>query len=426
MGDSDELKALPRGFRGRTVVAAKLATRVGVDALRRSVGRGTDIDALEQMADQRGNAKGILLKLGQMMSYMDSALPPSARKTLERLQHNTPPMAYERVAAVVQEDLGASPEELFEDFERRPFAAASIGQVHWARWKGQALAVKVQYPEVAQAIREDLGVMGRTVKVLAMASGFDGPALTAELRERFMEELDYQREAANQQDFERILAVIPGASVPRVVRERTGSRVLSSRLVDAMSMPDFARTGESEARGRASRLLFLVAFKRIFRHGLFNADPHPGNYLVADDGAVTFLDFGCVKRFEPDFVLLWKKMARSILENDLAGFRDANLEAGIVRRARRFDWEYQLRSMRFLYEPMLGPQPFTFTEDYVSQTQRVLLAENPNKMRMDMPRDWLFVNRLQWGLYSILASLQAPAPYGEIFRAAVEAPFEGL
>ncbi len=188
------------------------------------------------------------------------------------------------------------------------------------------------------------------------------------------------------------------------------------------SFQDFVAAAPQAARDRAGAAIYDACFTAIFRHCTYNADPHPGNYLFAESGAVTLLDFGCVKHFAPDFIAGWKRISRAILDDDRAGFRAAWIDAGFIGRRRRFDFDHQFEAMRFMYGPALATGPVRFTHDFTSAVHDRLIFQNRNKLKLALPADWLFVNRLQFGLFSVLAHLGASATWGELLRAAVEAP----
>jgi predicted unusual protein kinase regulating ubiquinone biosynthesis (AarF/ABC1/UbiB family) len=426
----DELAGLP-GLGRRAFSTARLAVKVGLKAARKNlspnavvteIGESKAVAAAEKLLTDLDGLKGLVMKFGQMASYLDPAMPPAARKVLARLQAGSTPLAYPVIAAIVERELGAPPAKLYDTFEERPFAAASIGQVHRATWNGQALAVKVQYPDVETAIRRDLTTIGPLARLALVMSPADGGGLVAELRDRVLEECDYRREAENQRLFGKLLAGIDGVHVPAVIAERSTGRVLTSELMPGARFQEFADTASQAARDRAGMHIWDVCFTSLWRFGLLNADPHPGNYLFADDGSVTFLDYGCVKRFEPDFMERWKRLARAIVSQDQRAFRTALVETGLVKEHRKFDWDTEWTLYRYLYEPVLTDEPFTFTPEWVSKTYELILWKNPNKFHEALPRDWLFVNRLQWGLFSVLADLRTTARFAEPWRRALEGP----
>lgn len=437
--DSDDetpLRELARGFRKRTMVTVGLASRVGLGFAKRTLfGRGDDketpstpvedsaaVEAAGKLVKELGALKGLVMKLGQIASYMPGALPPEAQRVLTKLQANTTAMEYAQVEGVLRGELGGDAETLFESFEREPFAAASIGQVHRARFEGRPVAVKIQYPGIEDALRSDLKTAGVLGRLGTVGTAMDGGGLIEELRDRVLEECDYRKEADSQRAFAALFERMPGAHVPAVVPERSATRVLTSALDPGQSFYPFCDTAPQAARDRAGEIIFRVCFDCLFRHSVYNADPHPGNYLFSPEGDVTFLDFGCVRRFSVEMIEAWKRVARSVLADDRAAFERCFPALGFVGNPKKFDWEHQWSMMRYLYRPFLATEPFTYTHEYVKESYGLLIFDNPNRFSGKMPPEWLFLNRLQWGLNSVLAHLQATAPWGEIWRAGVEAP----
>ncbi len=208
--------------------------------------------------------------------------------------------------------------------------------------------------------------------------------------------------------------------MPAIVEERTSKRVLTSELCEGRGFLAFCDAATQAEKDRAGRIVFAACFESLYRHGVFNGDPHPGNYLFRDDGRVTFLDFGCIRRFDAKLIETWKTVASAVLRSDRATFRDAFPALGFVPDPERFDWDAQWASMEYLYLPFKSAKPFTYSHDYVRESYAKLLFDNPNQRKTAMPAEWVYLNRLQWGLNSVLAHLGATGPWGEIFRAAVE------
>ncbi len=430
-GEAGPLEELARGFRKRTWVTMRMMSRMGLQMARRNRGAAdlvNDVDEEDAVAaatallEQLDGLKGLTMKLGQMASYLDGTMPPKAQRILARLQSQSRPMAPATIAEVVRAELGGAPTEVFDEFEPEPFAAASIGQVHRARAGGRALAVKIQYPGIDELLRADVTTIGRLARLALLISPVDGRALVEELAERVLEECDYGREAENQRLMRRALAGRDDIEVPAVCAELSSRRVLSTELCDRLGFQAFVDAGEQAARDAAGARIYEACFASIFHHCTYNADPHPGNYLFSPTGEVTLLDFGCVKRFDPEFIDRWKRLALTLVDGDRAGFRDAFVAVGLVGRVKRFDFDHQWEAMRYLYRPMYAPEPFMFTHAFVAEVNDRLMFRNVNKLRFAMPGDWLFVNRLQLGLLSVLAHLQLTIPSRELFRAALEAP----
>ena len=405
-----------------------MAAGLGRVALRKAVDNAMERASDEEEArasasallDQMDDLKGLALKLGQTVSYLDGMLPPAGQRVLRRLQRQAKPMEPEVAVAIVERELGRSVEEAFDAFEPMPFAAASIGQVHRARIGDRDVAVKVQYPEIARTLEIDLGNLDRLGLLAAVGSGVRSRGVVGELRARLLEECDYRREALHQRTFAHWLGDDPSARVPEVVRSHSTERVLTTELALGQDFYTFAEQAPQEARDRAGQAIYRFAFQSIFQHSAFNADPHPGNYLFGSDHVV-FLDFGCVRLYRAGFIDVWKRLAKATMAGDRATFAEAFEASGFVAK-KGFDLEHQWRVMMYLYEPMLSSEPFRYTPQYVQRSWDALIKDNPNLRRLDMPPEWVFANRLQWGMNSVLAALGATAVWGDIYRPLLELP----
>lgn len=427
--DDEPLKGLASGFRKRTLVTAKLATRMGVAAMKRQIGLGKDEPVVDSekatqaamaLVKEMGALKGLVMKFGQIASYMPGALPPEAQRVLARLQSQSTALEWPAVAEVLKSELGEEPDALFTSIEREPFAAASIGQVHRAQHEGRTVAVKIQYPGIEDALESDLETLRLLAKMGTLGTAVDADEVVDELGARSREECDYLGEADNQRLFARLWRDERDYHVPTVVEGRTSRRVLTTELCSGRGFLPFVDEASQADKDRAGTTIFRACFDSLFRHGIFNGDPHPGNYLFRDDGRVTFLDFGCIRRFEPAWIENWKAVARSVLDDDKKRFREVMPLLGFVPDPKRFDWESQWANMEYLYLPFKSKKPFQYTHDYVRKSYGVLVFDNPNQTKTAMPAEWVYLNRLQWGLNSVLSHLGATGPWGEIWRAAVE------
>jgi predicted unusual protein kinase regulating ubiquinone biosynthesis (AarF/ABC1/UbiB family) len=412
-----------------------VAARAAAGSLGRLIvpGRRADelrTEELERLADQIyttfGNLKGPLMKLAQMVSYVDLALPSHVQDMLGKLQDRAQPLASTAIERIVREDLGAPPQELFSLWTPDPFAAASIGQVHRAVMPdGREVAVKVQYPEIVRAFKTDLK-NATALKALAspLFRNIDTADIVDEIRDVLLGETDYRVEAKNQSDFAHIYRGDPEILVPAVVPERSSARVLTSELIAGQRFAEFAASSTQPRRNQAALVMMRYAFESIFRHQMFNCDPHPGNYLFLQDGRVGFLDYGCVKRFSPDFVQGWRRMIRSVLERDRPAFERVVTELRIAPDPTRFNFDYHWKVSLYLYQPWLVDRPFRYTKEYAAESVRVLVLDNPNQLRVNVPKDFVFVNRLQWGLNSVLARLDAQASWRPLLLGLLYAPDE--
>lgn len=425
--------SLPTGRIGRAARIGRLAagfsaSRVGVALRRMFAGRARRqrLEASRRAADAAriteamGNMKGAFMKLGQMMSFVSEDIPAEWRTALASLQISAPAMEFAAMRDVVERELGQPLERAFARFETKAIAAASIGQVHRAVLPtGDRVAVKIQYPGVAEAIRADLanvGMMTRAITLLYPA--LDPAGLVDELRARLTEELDYGLEARNQRYFAALYDDHPYVRIPRVYDAYSTSRLLTSEFVEGRRFADVLGAPEAE-RSRWGEILFRFVFGSIMRYGTFNGDPHPGNYIF-DDGRVVFLDFGCVKNFPPDMLSAWRTLIRHHLEGDREAWRANLVKLGFISEINDLDTDLLYDYSAYFYEPFARDEPFTFTQEYNSRSLKLVFAPDGRfaglSRRLNMPRDFVFVNRIQWGLYSLLAQLGARANWYRIMR----------
>ncbi len=364
-----------------------------------------------------GNLKGALMKLGQMASYLDEGLPAPMREALAQLQTDSPPMAPELAAQVIEAELGGHPLEVFAEWDPVPIASASIGQVHRAiTHDGEAVAVKVQYPGVAEAITSDLGTAGLLFGSFRYAfPGFDPEPLVAELKLRLVEELDYANEAANQQEFVDSYRDHPFISVPGVRLDLSSRKVLTTELVTGARFDEVLGWPDAE-RDLAAECLFRYVFRGLYGFQAFNADPHPGNYLFHAGGKVTFLDYGLVRRFTDHEIELFVGMVRAIVfERDPARCRAAIERTGLLRPGAPLSDKDVADYFGHFYELVREDRPFTFTPQYASDNVRHTFdPSSPIAPYATVPASFVFIQRINLGLYAILGSLRATANWRRI------------
>ena len=234
-------------------------------------------------------------------------------------------------------------------------------------------------------------------------------------------ECDYLLEARCQRAFRAAFAGDAEVYVPEVVDARTRATVLTTAWIDGQSFYDLARDAGAAERGRIGLVLARFAYRSLFGLGTLNADPHPGNYLVPTGGPVVFIDFGCVRAFEPGFVERERALARVVVEDRRSGFRDALLATGMVPRPERFDFDGHWALLCHQYAPYRQPR-FAFTSDYIRRGMEYSGPSNPNLRRLAIPPAWIWVQRLIWGLHAVLARLGAEGGFAEVFRAALDTP----
>jgi predicted unusual protein kinase regulating ubiquinone biosynthesis (AarF/ABC1/UbiB family) len=371
----------------------------------------------QDVADTLGTMKGVLMKIGQLASYVDDGLAPPARRVLGRLQDSVPPMSPELSAGVIAAELGGPPDQVFAEWDPLPIAAASIGQVHRAiTTDGRAVAVKVQYPGIAEMIAADLGNVSLLRSLLRMAApSQDVNELIAELTERIGEELDYLREADSQRQFAAYFDGHPTITVPRIIDELSTARVITSELSTGARYSEMLGWSQEE-KDLAAETMYRFTFRSLYGLRAFNGDPHPGNYLFEPGGQVTFLDFGLVKHFTPAEIEPLAQMIRSLcLENDPEGFRRAMENAGFLDPGAPISTDEIVEHMSLFYDSIRTPGRKTMTGEYASAVaRRYVDFKSPLAAYAKIPRSYVIIQRINLGVFSILGEMHATADWRAI------------
>jgi predicted unusual protein kinase regulating ubiquinone biosynthesis (AarF/ABC1/UbiB family) len=371
----------------------------------------------DDVAEELGAMKGVLMKLGQMASYIYEDMPLTFRAAMSRLQHRAPPMTPALAASVIAEQLGGAPQDVFAQWDPLPFAAASIGQVHRAITRdGRAVAVKVQYPGIARSITSDLRNVGLLRRIVSAAfPGLDTRSFVDEVAERLQEEVDYVREAESQEMFARYYDGHPVIRVPHVLPELSTSRVLVSELVSGDSFDELLTWPQHE-KDLAAETIHRFVFRSLYRLHAFNGDPHPGNYLFHRGGRVTFLDFGLTKLFtDQDLAPLIDAVRFLVFEKDYEAFRASLERAGFLKAGAPVPTEVVVDRFGQFYGTVLTDAPMTITPAYASAiVRRFFDARGPLAPYSDVPREYVIMQRINLGLYAVLGSLGATANWRRI------------
>jgi predicted unusual protein kinase regulating ubiquinone biosynthesis (AarF/ABC1/UbiB family) len=384
------------------------------------------MDVAEQMVDTLGRMKGAAMKIGQLASFIDTEfLPPEYRDLyqdkLATLRSTAPPMPWAKVRRVLDEEWEEPAEELFEDFEHDAAAAASIGQVHRAVLPdGRRVAVKVQYPGVASAIAADMQNAGLILRLAkAFAPGLDAKAAAAELKERVMEELDYELEAQNQRAFARGYRGHPFIHVPDVVTRLSTERILVSEWVDGAGFDEVRELPQAE-RDRFGEIVFRFCFGSIYHLQHFNADAHPGNYLMLPNGRVAFLDFGMTKHLDQDQIQLEIAALEAIFDDDPEGLRVALQDLGFLNDPRKVDAEMLMEHVRAVGGWYMEDREVTI--DSARVMEAIAAVSDPRSdfyrvmRRENLPANELMGRRMESGVLAVLGQLEATRNWYRIGR----------
>jgi len=410
-----KLAALPLGFAGRATWG--LGKRIGGKSAE-IVGRELQQRTAEQLFKVLGELKGGAMKFGQALSVFESALPEEVagpyRAALTKLQEAAPPMPTRTVHSVLEQRLGKNWPELFLEFQDKPSAAASIGQVHRAVWHdGRDVAVKVQYPGAGEALLSDLNQLSRFARLLGpLIPGMDIKPLIAELRDRVSEELDYaleaQAQAAHAEEFEGD----PDVLVPAVVHQ--SDQVLVTDWIDGIPLSEVIADGSQEQRDRAGQLLARFLFSGPARTGLLHADPHPGNFRLLPDEKggwrLGVLDFGTVDRLPGGLPTPIGDSLRMTLEGEAEAVYELLCEEGFVKESIELDPDAVLDYLLPIIEPALADE-FTFTRGWMrSQAARIADPRSPAYQlgkQLNLPPAYLLIHRVTLSTIGVLCQLGA-------------------
>jgi predicted unusual protein kinase regulating ubiquinone biosynthesis (AarF/ABC1/UbiB family) len=384
------------------------------------------MEVAEQMVETLGRMKGAAMKIGQLASFIDTEfLPPEYRDLyqdkLATLRSTAPPMPWNKVRRVLDEEWDEPVEELFEDFEHDAAAAASIGQVHRAVLPdGRQVAVKVQYPGVASAIAADMQNAGLILRLAkAFAPGLDAKAAAAELKERVMEELDYELEAQNQRAFARGYRGHPFIHVPDVVTRLSTERVLVSEWVDGAGFDEVRELPQAE-RDRFGEIVFRFCFGSIYHLQHFNADAHPGNYLMLPNGRVAFLDFGMTKHLDQEQIKLEIAALQAIFDDDPEELRVALHDLGFLNDPKKVDAELLMEHVRAVGGWYMEDREVTI--DSARVMEAIAAVSDPRSSfyrlmrRENLPANELMGRRMESGVLAVLGQLEATRNWYRIGR----------
>lgn len=401
---------------------AALGVRVGADTL----GQRRDDATAKQAAQVLGTMRGLAAKLGQMASYVDGIVPEGQREAYEKsmkvLQAAAPRSSPAEIRSSVEAELGAPVDELFAEWNDQPIASASIGQVHVATLRdGREVAVKVQHPGIVKAVESDLSNVSVLEGFVGVLGGkrFEPKQMFDTIRARFREELDYVLEAERLSKFARLHAGDATVRVPGLVSSHSAKRVLTTELARGATF-DEACAAPEDARRAWARTMWRFVFKGTLVGGILNADPHPGNYIFHEDGVVTFLDYGCAQEVDEAHRKRGEAVHRAALARDESAF--AKAVATLVASKPGPLEDMAIAYTRKIFEPLFN-SPYRITRPYAAslvdgmKDMAKLARKIPAEQAFPMPADMLFVNRLQFGFFSVLARLDVECDFASVERA---------
>ncbi|WP_207549585.1 ABC1 kinase family protein [Mycobacterium syngnathidarum] len=424
---------VPRGRLRRTMPLAGFTARAAggrlVAGLREKTGSPDAVERFHERTAERytellGHSKGALMKAGQILSMVDAEAIGNTgfapyQRALARLRADAPPMCPDLVRTVLADELGSGI-DCFAEFDDEPIAAASVGQVHRAVLRdGRAVAVKIQYPGVAQAIRDDLAnteLLLTFMRLGAAALGVatDIRAMAAEITARIGEEVDYRHEAAMITAFADLLRGHPFIHVPEVIAEASGERVLTMTYLDGIDWAA-AQHADQDLRDTWAEAVFRF-INSGSRHGnLVQVDPHPGNFLFNPDGTVGCLDFGCVQIFAERPRWLFLALMHAGMEGRYDDCRHLMLQMGLISADSPLSDDDLRRVVSDMAHATTQPQPVTYTPEQMARSLRAFLGDQ-NSAHMTVTREFVFLPRLQIAFDHIATGLRATVPVRSILE----------
>ncbi|WP_301100642.1 AarF/UbiB family protein [Propionivibrio sp.] len=356
-----------------------------------------------------GPLKGPLIKIGQTLSYVDVGLPPAIQQFLKELQYKSPPLSSKRIRTVIRSSLGKDPDELFAEWHDVPLASASISQIHLARLKdGQRVCVKVRYPGIERIVKSDLFAVRMLLPLLAGMLGVQNVRENFnEARRLFLGECDLRAEANFMRRFQAIFAGHPHIIIPAVYPEYCSEDVLTMEYVEGQNYAEFKATATRPEIDQAAETITEMIVASSLAHGIFQADPHPGNYLFKNS-QVCFLDFGFCKEWPPEFIRQWRRQTLAVIQNDVTTFADATEKIGLRGEEVQLDYAALLQCYRHsIHKMFLENRPFEFTPEVVKKITDDFQNQYSRLNRIYSSPELLAQGRLFWGYFSLLADMGA-------------------
>jgi predicted unusual protein kinase regulating ubiquinone biosynthesis (AarF/ABC1/UbiB family) len=375
-----------------------------------------------RIAETLGEMKGAAMKVGQMLSLHEGLLPPEVAEILRSLQREAPQVPSEVMRYEVEGSLRAPVGELFGELEQEAYAAASIGQVHRGRLKdGQRVAVKIQYPLIDEIVKADLKNLKRLLKSLfRLISEVDFEPVWREVRDRLLEELDYEHEAQNIRRMAELHGDVPEIVIPGVIDELSTNRVLTMEFLEGIP-PSEACSDRypPELRSRWGRVLYEFEMRGLFAHRFLHADPNLANFSFLEDGRVIVYDFGCVKKIPAKLAAGYSALFLAAVEDRKADIPDVLLAMGVFKKGGApLPREVCDPYVELFAEILRASPPYVFGEDEDLYEKLVELGMANWSQAVDIrfPSDIVFIDRAMSGHFGNLTRLRAAGPWRELLE----------
>ncbi|MCK0162186.1 ABC1 kinase family protein [Allomuricauda sp. F6463D] len=430
------LDTIPTGKIERAGKLVKTGVKIGGNYVKyygkKLVDSETSKDTLDQnnaedIYDGLKSLKGSALKVAQMLSMEKNLLPRAYVEKFSLSQFSVPPLSAPLVRKTFNKYLGEYPEDVFDEFEKEAVNAASIGQVHRAEKNGKKLAVKIQYPGVAESISSDLALVKPVAVKMFNLKGKDSDKYFKEIEHKLVEETNYILELEQSHEITTECSIIPNIKFPRYYRELSSQRILTMDWMEGTHLGEFTQTDFDEklAHNLGQALWDFYMFQ-IHKLRKVHADPHPGNFLVSPRGELIAIDFGCIKEIPEEFYVPYFELAKEENINNDKVFMEKLYELEILTHT---DSEEELQFFKALFKEMLTifTSPFhketfdfgdkDFWSNIANLSERYSKDEQIRKMNGNRgSKHFLYINRTFFGLYNLLHDLKAKVEVNQFKR----------
>jgi predicted unusual protein kinase regulating ubiquinone biosynthesis (AarF/ABC1/UbiB family) len=389
-----------------TWASAKFRGMIAGEEARRAIYEQSQQQLGEHLLNLMSDLKGGFMKIGQLIATSHE-VPAELREPAKLLFNQAEPTNTVESRLLVEKELGGPISNFFSEWEDAPFAVGSVGQVFRARTiDGQEVAVKVQHPNILATLKSDCNKLKWTKPILRhFLPNADHDGLINEVIDRVLGEADYRLEAANQIKVGEYFCNEAFVVIPKVYTELSTEKVLTTAFVRGRNFSEFLEQANSEERSHAASVILRTVCTSFFKHQMFNADPHPGNYLFLPEGKIAFIDFGCFKVFPSEIVRATYSAAKSAIQGDYDKNRQAWIDLGYVRNQETFDFQGMYQLFRTIYSAASVDRDVQFDHKMLAKISSAQLA-SPVGRQIDPPADTAMLLRFNWGLLSVLAYLE--------------------
>lgn len=410
-----EQGVVPTGIM-RFLKSGRGLARAGLLALGQARNGDLDHERLLALVHELAELRGLAMKGGQLMSYIDATLPAGIREQLAVLQSAARATPFSEVEASLKKALGRKL-DLFHELDRAPVAVASIGQVHRGVLRdGREVAVKVQHPQVEASLHSELATAGRGAAVasaLLPGLGASVREVVDEVRTAFCQECDFVLEASRQSQFGTYYAGHPVLRIPAVIPELSARTVLTSTWCPGSPLSSLSSATPQSVRDQVGVALYELFVGTLYLHGVFHADPHPGNTAIASDGKVVIYDFGCVRQFDRETIRAFARLARAVRSDEADAICAAFVAFGGTLPEDVAGRDKLRRMLHGFFGPMVK-QGVHAVDAGAGFESRQVMSDKAFISKLKLPGKLIFLFRLRFGLYAVLAQLGARADWATL------------